>query len=84
VLPSGLEPRDRRSTFPGEAWGDVADALAALSPRQRAAVVLVDYVGFEAGEAAEVLGISPATVRAHLMRGRRALRAAFEDPGASS
>jgi RNA polymerase sigma factor (sigma-70 family) len=77
---SGLEPRERDAATSGDVFADVADALGALSGRQRAAVVLVDYVGLDAGAAGEVLSISPATVRAHLMRGRRALRAALELP----
>ena len=55
-------------------WLSIRAALRGISPRQRSAVVLVDYVGMDAGEAAEVLGISPGTVRAHLMRGRRGMR----------
>lgn len=77
---SGLEPRERDASVPPDAFADLADALGALSGRQRAAVVLVDYVGFDAAEAGEVMGISPATVRAHVMRGRRALRRALELP----
>jgi RNA polymerase sigma factor (sigma-70 family) len=77
---SGLEPRDGEVALASDAWADLADALGALSGRQRASVVLVDYVGLDAAESGEVLGISPATVRAHLMRGRRALRAALEMP----
>jgi RNA polymerase sigma factor (sigma-70 family) len=55
-------------------WLSIRAALGGLSPRQRSAVVLIDYVGMDAGEAAEVLGIEAATVRVHLMRGRRAMR----------
>jgi len=80
VALSGLEPRDRDAVTSTDAFADLADALGALTGRQRAAVVLVDYVGLDAAESGEVLGISPATVRAHLMRGRRALRAALELP----
>lgn len=73
---AGLDPGSWRSApIPRtEEWLSITDALAELSPRQRAAVVLVDYAGMEASEAAEVLGISAGTVRAHVMRGRRALR----------
>jgi RNA polymerase sigma factor (sigma-70 family) len=77
---SGLEPRSRETAVATDTWADLSDALGALSRRQRASVVLVDYVGLDATESGEVLGISPATVRAHLMRGRRALRAALEMP----
>lgn len=74
---SGLEPRGMNYVATLPAWGDIADALGALSARQRASVVLVDYVGFNAEEAGDVMRISAATVRAHLMRGRRALRMAL-------
>jgi RNA polymerase sigma factor (sigma-70 family) len=74
---SGLEPgRSVVEPTSGstEAWLELREALGALSRRQRAVVVLVDYVDMDAAEAGEVLGISAGTVRAHLMRGRRALR----------
>ncbi|HLB61814.1 MAG TPA: sigma-70 family RNA polymerase sigma factor [Actinomycetota bacterium] len=53
----------------------VADALRTLSARQRACVVLVDYAGYDSAGAAEVLGMNEGTVRVHVMRARRALRA---------
>ena len=57
-----------------DAWFEMVGAFAALSPRQRACVVLVDYADMDSRAAGEVLGMSPGTVRVHLMRGRRALR----------
>jgi RNA polymerase sigma factor (sigma-70 family) len=78
---SGLEPRDRNTRMPPtDAWVEMADALGHLSGRRRAAVVLVDYVGLDAGDAAAVMRISASTVRAHLMRGRRDLRHALTLP----
>jgi RNA polymerase sigma-70 factor (ECF subfamily) len=78
---SGLEPRAHDTRMPlTDAWVEIADALGHLSARQRAAVVLVDYVGLDAGEAAAVMRISSSTVRAHLMRGRRDLRQALSLP----
>jgi len=65
--------------------GDVDDAgrvLAALRrlPRnQRAALVLRFYVGYSTDEIARLLGSSRATVRVHLSRGRRRLRALLEE-----
>ena len=52
----------------------VFDALARLSLRQRQAVTLRDWAGFETDEVASMLGMSPSTVRVHLARGRAALR----------
>jgi RNA polymerase sigma-70 factor (ECF subfamily) len=48
--------------------------MDALSPRQRAVLDLVDLQGFDAGEVADMLEISPATVRVHLHRARETLR----------
>ncbi len=56
---------------------DVQELLAALgqlSPRQRAAVLLHDEVGYTSLEVAGLLGMSAPTVRVHLFRGRRRLR----------
>jgi len=58
---------------PGEIQ-DVIRALAILSPNQRAAVLLYDLEGFTGLEVARLLGMSSATVRVHLFRGRRRLR----------
>ena len=78
VLLYGLRSPDRAgvtsSTEASDAWFEVTEALGALSPRQRACVVLVDYADMDAAATAGVLGMSPGTVRVHLMRGRRALR----------
>jgi RNA polymerase sigma-70 factor (ECF subfamily) len=58
---------------PGEVQ-DILRALARLSTNQRAAVLLHDEEGFTAPEVGKLLGISAATVRVHLFRGRRRLR----------
>lgn len=58
---------------PGEVQ-DVLKALGALSTNQRAAVLLHDEEGFTGPEVGRLLGISAATVRVHLFRGRRRLR----------
>lgn len=49
-------------------------ALAGLSPRQRAAVVLVDLLGFRSEEAARMLGIRPSTLRMHASRAHAVLK----------
>jgi RNA polymerase sigma-70 factor, ECF subfamily len=49
-------------------------ALATLTDRQRAAVVLTDLLGYSSEEAARMLGVGPSTVRAHASHGRAALR----------
>jgi len=57
---------------------DVEAALAALSPAQRAAVVLHYFGGFRLTEIAAIGGISKATVGVHLTRARRRLRKLLE------
>jgi RNA polymerase sigma-70 factor (ECF subfamily) len=54
------------------------EALAAISPNQRMAVVLHDYADRPTDEIAELLGASRATVRVHLRRGRKRLRELLE------
>jgi RNA polymerase sigma-70 factor (ECF subfamily) len=49
-------------------------ALARLSPRQRAAVVLTDMLGFGSEEAARMLGIRASTLRMHASRAHAALK----------
>jgi RNA polymerase sigma-70 factor (ECF subfamily) len=45
-------------------------ALSSLTPRERAAVVLTDVLGFSSEEAGRSLGIKPVTVRVLASRGR--------------
>jgi RNA polymerase sigma-70 factor (ECF subfamily) len=52
----------------------VVRALAGLSPRQRAAVVLVDLLEFRSEEAAQMLGIRASTLRMHASRAHAALK----------
>jgi len=53
--------------------------LAQLTPRQRAAVVFTELLGYSSGEAAESLGVKPATVRKLAQLGRDALRRTLGD-----
>jgi len=50
-------------------------ALEALSPRQRAVLLLRDVAGFSAAETARLVGSSDAAVRVQHLRGRRAMAA---------
>lgn len=61
-----------------EAASEIFEALGRLSPRQRAAVVLHDHVGYSTKEVATIIGSTAATVRVHLSQGRRRLRALLE------
>jgi len=60
---------------------ELVAALAKLSEKQRAAVVLHHAAGYPANEVAEIIGSTSAAVRVHLMRGRRRLRELLEDEG---
>jgi RNA polymerase sigma factor (sigma-70 family) len=68
---------------PAQAWderhldSDVQDALRALPPDYRAAVVLCDIEGFSYEEIAATLGVKLGTVRSRIHRGRAQLRAAL-------
>lgn len=53
----------------------VVRALAPLTARQRAAVVLIDLMGYSSEEAAQMLGIRASTVRTHAERAHRDLGA---------
>ena len=58
---------------------DMIRAMGPLSPRQRAAIVLTDLLGYSSEEAGSMMGIAPATVRMHASRGRATLAIALED-----
>lgn len=53
---------------------DVRRMLREVTPRQRAALVLLDLYGYGSEEAARILGIRPSTVRALATQGRAVLR----------
>jgi RNA polymerase sigma factor (sigma-70 family) len=53
---------------------DVVQMLRSLSPRQRAALVLLDLYGYGSEDAAEIMRIRPSTVRALATQGRAVLR----------
>lgn len=54
------------------------DALHVLSPRQRAALVLTELLGYSGEEAAKVLGVKRSTVGALKHQGRAALKSETE------
>jgi DNA-directed RNA polymerase specialized sigma24 family protein len=69
---------------PIDAFGEVDDrvtvsnALATLTPKQRAAIVLTDLLGYPAEEAAQMLGVRGSTVRSLSSTARAAMRNAEE------
>jgi len=54
---------------------DLIRALGTLSAKQRAVVILHDEEGYSAAEVGHLIGVAPPTVRVHLHRGRKRLRA---------
>jgi len=64
------EPEAALSTPDLDLW----HAVAALPPRQRAALVLHEVEGHAVAHVAALLGVSPITVRWHLHAARRRLR----------
>jgi RNA polymerase sigma-70 factor, ECF subfamily len=57
-----------------DARESLAAGLRALTPRQRAAIVLLDLLDFSSEEAGRALGVRPVTVRVLASQGRAALR----------
>jgi len=83
-----LKERDRWRALPDrwdlpdtidDAPRELLDAIGRLAPQQRAVLILRHYVGYDASEIGSLLGISRATVRVHLSRGRRRLAAILEE-----
>jgi RNA polymerase sigma-70 factor (ECF subfamily) len=64
-----------------EVRDEAARVLDVLTPRQREAVVLTALLGFGGREAAEIMGIRPATVRVLVSQARAALVGHGEDHG---
>ena len=58
-----------------EMRADVRRLLLGLTVRQRAALLLVDLLGYPSEQAGRILRVRPSTVRALATQGRRALRA---------
>jgi RNA polymerase sigma-70 factor (ECF subfamily) len=69
-------PELRDEFVDAEMRADVRRLLLTLSPRQRAALLLVDLLGYGSEQAARILRVRPSTVRNLASQGRRALEAA--------
>jgi len=68
---AGTAPADAADAI--ETRLDVDAALRMLPPEQRAALVLVDMLGYPVADVAEILGVSPGTVKSRCARGRTRL-----------
>jgi len=75
---SGDEPTPAQAFDDRHLDGDVQQALAALAPEYRAAVVLCDIEGLSYEEVASTLEVKLGTVRSRIHRGRAQLRVALE------
>jgi len=67
-------PEQRDGFAEAEMREDVRRLLLEVTPRQRAALLLVDLLGYPAEQAASILRIRPSTVRNLLSQGRTTLR----------
>jgi RNA polymerase sigma-70 factor (ECF subfamily) len=63
-------PEPRQGAANTESRLDVDAALRTLPPPQRAALVLVDMLGYSVADASAILGISEGTVKSRCARGR--------------
>jgi RNA polymerase sigma-70 factor (ECF subfamily) len=68
-------PATRDAFLEAEIRADVRALLLSLTPRQRAALLLVDLLGYPSEQAARILRVRPSTVRNLASQGRRGLKA---------
>jgi RNA polymerase sigma-70 factor (ECF subfamily) len=57
---------------------EILDALQAISPDRRAAILMVSVEGFSYAEASAILGVPAGTLMSRIARGREDLRALLE------
>jgi RNA polymerase sigma-70 factor (ECF subfamily) len=67
-------PEARDEFVEAEMRADVRQLLMGLTPRQRAALMLVDLLGYRSEQAARILRVRPSTVRNLASQGRKALK----------
>lgn len=82
-IPPHLDPSDgtspERDLMAREIRRRIADALVALSPRQRAVFVMKHYEELSIAEIGTATGLDEGTIKSHLFRAARKLRARLED-----
>jgi RNA polymerase sigma factor (sigma-70 family) len=74
ALRATLVPSRRDDVEAADARTVIGDALAHLSPRQRAAVVLTELLGYSSETAGSILGIRAVTARVLTSQARSAMR----------
>ena len=75
---SSPSAEDRDGFRDAEMRADVRQLLLALTPRQRAALMLIDLLEYPSDQAASILGVRASTVRSLATQARQALRATEE------
>ena len=70
----------RTSSEPADAAVMLNEALRSLTPRQRAALVLTELLGYSAKDAARMLGVKASTIGVLKHRGRMNLKEEVESP----
>jgi RNA polymerase sigma factor (sigma-70 family) len=75
---AGDETDPQRIVMAGERTRALNEALARITPDQRAAIVLFDVEGYDYAEFAEMTAVSLGTVKSRIHRGRLALRQVLE------
>lgn len=82
-LPAALDPADgtspERDLLSRDIRRRIAEALVALSPRQRAVFVMKHYEERSIAEIGEATGLDEGTIKSHLFRAARKLRERLED-----
>lgn len=71
---AGGESDPEEIVLGGERARALEGALAAVTPDQRASIVLFDVEGYDYGEIAELTGVSVGTVKSRIHRGRLTMR----------
>jgi RNA polymerase sigma-70 factor, ECF subfamily len=82
-LPAAFDPADgtspERDLLSRDIRRRIAEALVALSPRQRAVFVMKHYEEKSIAEISEATGLDEGTIKSHLFRAARKLRERLED-----
>jgi RNA polymerase sigma-70 factor (ECF subfamily) len=80
ALRAPLRPAPVHDVYEAVERRDAIDrALASLTPRQRAALVLTEILRYPAGEAGRMLGVKESTVRALVFQARSTIRKQRDD-----
>jgi RNA polymerase sigma-70 factor (ECF subfamily) len=79
VAERGGPPEAEEALLGAERWSRLLEALASLTPKERAALVLRDLEGLTSEQVARVLGSRPGTVRGQIASARMKVRSLCVD-----